>query len=1071
MSDFDSTTRGLASLPVLGAADIATDLSEHAPSESHDPQRAPNDKRFWRSLDELADTPEFAEYVKREFQQGIGEWTDPLERRRFMQLMAASLTLAGLGTGGCIRQPEEKIVPYVRQPEGFSPGKVLEFATAMTLGGYATGLLVNSRLGRPTKIEGNPLHPASLGASDSFAQASILGLYDPDRSQTVLKGDRIATWAEFLTALTAQMSGVRTRQGTGFAILTQTITSPTLGGQIRRLLGELPQARWYQYEPAGRDNARAGARLAFGSDVDLVYHVDRADIILTLDADFLTAQPGSTRYAREFADRRRVPALKRDAPDGPPLRPMNRLYALESTPTITGATADHRVALKAANIEPAARRLAAALGITVAGAPAGNEILPTKWVEAVVADLRAHRGASLVLAGDGQPPVVHLLAHLMNDALGNFGTTVETLAPVEFEPVDQLASLRALTTELNAGNIDTLLVLGGNPAYEAPGELNFSDAYKKAKWRVHLSEYQDETSFLSHWHVPQTHYLESWGDARAFDGTATIQQPLIAPLYAGKSALEFLAAVAGRNDASPLQQLKDVWRSRGGAAAGDTAAFEKAWRKSVHDGVVAESRSPARPTTIAGGATTAVASAIDSKPIGSSTNLELTFAPDPSTYDGRFANNGWLQELPKPLTKLTWENAALTSPRTAARLDLKSGDIVELRAGGRTLEVPIWITPGQPDDSLAVSMGYGRSLAGRIGSGIGANVFGFRPARTEWFVGGVELVKTGRRTDLAVTQNHYSMEGRDLVQVRTAAEAAAGSKPIDEHSRHPEHLPSLYPPADDSKREEPISALSGNAWGMVIDQSSCVGCNACVTACQAENNIPIVGKEQILRTREMQWIRIDRYYRGPVDEPEAYFQPITCMHCEHAPCELVCPVAATVHSHEGLNQMVYNRCVGTRYCSNNCPYKVRRFNFLDYRGELGYETAPVLDMLRNPEVTVRSRGVMEKCTYCVQRIEHAKIEAGKENRPVRDGEVVTACQQACPSRAITFGNIRDPKSEVSRVRSSNLNYSLLAELGTQPRTTYLAAVRNPNPALAPPAEFDTPTGKDPLLESVLEHLP
>lgn len=1037
-------------LPLLGAADLAPPTEEPARRDARTFVSATDGKLFWRSLDELADTPEFADYVKREFPQGIGEWNDPLERRRFLQLMAASLSFAGLGAAGCIRQPEEKLVPYVRQPDNFVPGRALEFATAFTLGGYATGVLVKSLLGRPTKIEGNPLHPASLGASDSFVQASILGLYDPDRSQTVVKGDRIATWAEFLTALTAQMTGVRTRQGAGFAILTPTVTSPTLGGRLRALLGELPQARWYQYEPAGRDNVRAGTRLAFGADADLVYHLDRADVILALDADFLTALPGSTRYAGEFAARRRDTAN------------MNRLYALESIPTVTGSSADHRLALKAANIERAARKIAAALGVAGSNTTSTDDILPAKWVAAVAADLQAHRGRSLIIAGDGQPAAVHHLAHLMNAALGNFGTTVERIAPVEFEPTDQLASLRALTTELNAGRIDTLVVLGGNPAYEAPGELNFSAAYQKAKWRVHLSEYQDETSFLSHWHVPQTHYLEAWGDARSFDGTATIVQPLIAPLYSGKSPLEFLAAVAGRNDEVPLQLVKQTWRN--GASTGTAAPadpeFERRWRKAVHDGLVPDSRS--RTLTEPPTAGTVPSSGADS-----STGLEVTFAPDPTVYDGRFANNGWLQELPKPLTKLTWENAALTSPRTAARLDVKNGDIVELRAGGRTLEVPIWITPGQPDDSLAVSMGYGRSLAGRIGSGIGANIHGFRPARPEWFVSGVELVKTGRSTRLAVTQNHYSMEGRDLIQVRTAAEAQSNSKPLDEHSRHPEHLPSLYPPVADSKTEEPISALSGNAWGLVIDQTSCIGCNACVTACQAENNVPIVGKEQILKTREMHWIRIDRYYRGDVNDPEAYFQPITCMHCEHAPCELVCPVAATVHSYEGLNQMVYNRCVGTRYCSNNCPYKVRRFNFLDYRGELGYETAPVLDMLRNPEVTVRSRGVMEKCTYCVQRIEHAKIEAGKENRPVRDGEITTACQQACPSRAIVFGNLRDPNSAVSKVRKSNLNYALLAELGTQPRTTYLAAVRNPNPALASLADFDTPTPDDPLLNEIL----
>lgn len=1022
MNDRPTTLHTDPLLPLLDAAEVAALTSFAPPTEeparrdARTSHRAPPDERLlWRSLDELADTPEFADYVKREFPQGIGEWNDPLERRRFLQLMAASLSFAGLGASGCIRQPEEKLVPYVRQPEGFVPGRALEFATAFTLGGYATGVLVKSLLGRPTKIEGNPLHPASLGASDSFVQASILGLYDPDRSQTVVKGDRIATWAEFLTALTAQMTGVRTRQGAGFAILTPTITSPTLGGRLRRLLDELPQARWYQYEPAGRDNARAGSRLAFGADADIVYHFDQADVIVALDADFLTAFPGSTRYAGEFAARRRD------------LANMNRLYALESTPTVTGSSADHRLALKAANIERAARKIAAGLGVAGSNSPASDDaVLPTKWIAAVVADLQAHRGRSLVIAGDGQPAAVHHLAHFMNAALGNFGTTVERIAPVELQPTDQLASLRALVTELNAGRVETLIVLGGNPAYEAPGELDFSTAYAKARWRVHLGEYQDETSFLSHWHVPQTHYLEAWGDARAFDGTATIQQPLIAPLYSGKSTLEFLAAVAGRNEETPLQSVKQTWR----AAATPAADSERRWRKAVHDGVVADSRSRtlSEPPNVV---------AVPPSPTTDSTGLELTFAPDPTVYDGRFANNGWLQELPKPLTKLTWENAALTSPRTAARLGVANGDIVELRAGGRTLEVPIWITPGQPDDSLAVSMGYGRSLAGRIGSGIGANIHGFRPARPEWFVGGVELVKTGRKTRLAVTQNHYSMESRELVQIRTAAEAQSNSKPIDEHSRHPEHLPSLYPPVADSKTEEPISALSGNAWGLVIDQTSCIGCNACVTACQAENNVPIVGKEQILKTREMHWIRIDRYYRGDVDEPEAYFQPVTCMHCEHAPCELVCPVAATVHSHEGLNQMVYNRCVGTRYCSNNCPYKVRRFNWFNYT-----EIVAPRQLALNPEVTVRFRGVMEKCTFCIHRIRAVKSEHKINDTKLKDGDVKTACQQACASGAILFGDLNDPNSAVAKEFNSPKSYPLLEELNTKPAVHYQVRVRN-----------------------------
>jgi MoCo/4Fe-4S cofactor protein with predicted Tat translocation signal len=996
------------------------------------------DKTLWRSLDELAETPEFVDYVRREFPRQSGEWMDPVARRSFLKLMAASLGLAGVGLGGCLRQPDEKIVPYVRQPEDFVPGKPLFFATCTTLGGYATGLLVESHLGRPTKIEGNPDHPASLGATDAFSQASILSLYDPDRSQTVMKSGQISTWGDFLAVLSAELPKLRSRNGKGLALLTETVTSPTLADQLRSLLKELPEAKWHQYEPVGRDNVRAGARLAFGEYVDSIYRFDRADVVLALDAEFLTGMPGSVRYAHDFMNRRKVSHGAGHAHgDG---HEMNRIYAVESTPGLSGAVADHRLPMRAGQIESFTRTLATELGVEVGAVGEGDAVeVPADWLAALVSDLTSHAGTSLVIVGDGQPAAVHALAHAINRALDNVGTTVQYVEPVEAEPVDQLHSLQELVDSIREGDVEFLIVLGGNPLYNTAGELDFGKQFEQVKLRVHLSEYFDETSFVSHWHIPEAHYLESWGDARAFDGTATIRQPLIAPLYEGRTAYELLAALSGHPERTAYDIVRQYWQGQ----LGDD--FEKRWRKALHDGLVADTKAAPRETTW---------SFVDEDsesetPAIGQTGLEITFAPDPTVWDGRFANNGWLQELPKPLTKLTWDNAAIVSPGTAERLGVSNHDLVELARDGWIVRAAIWIVPGQPNDSISLALGYGRTRSGRIGNGAGVNAYTLKSARPEWFADGVELKTTGERRWLAVTQNHYSMEGRGLVQVGTLAQFEHDPQFVDAKSRHPEDLPTLYPKYEESE----------NAWGMVIDQTACMGCNACVVACQAENNIPIVGREQVSKGREMQWLRIDRYYKGELDNPETYFQPVACMHCENAPCELVCPVGATVHSHEGLNQMVYNRCVGTRYCSNNCPYKVRRFNFLNYDAHFGYggEEAPVLKLLRNPDVTVRSRGVMEKCTYCVQRINEAKIEAQKENRPVSDGEIVTACQAACPAQAIVFGNVRDRASRVAALKQSPLNYSLLAELNTLPRTTYLARIRNPHPDLAVPATTDTPS--------------
>lgn len=979
-------------------------------------------RRFWRSLEELCETPEFIEYLQREFPHGASEWNDPVGRRRFLKLMGASLALAGLS--GCVYQPQEKIVPYIRQPEEIVPGKPLFFATAMPFAGEAIGLLVRSNEGRPTKIEGNPQHPGSLGATDLWAQASILQLYDPDRSRTLLYLGDISSWSAFLSAVRTAMVNQGGKQGAGLRILTETVISPTLADQIKTLLQKYPAAKWHQYEPVTRDNVRLGAQMAFGQPVNTIYRFDQAARVVALDADFLFRGPGHLRYARDFANRRRVVADQKE---------MNRLYVAESSPTVTGSIADHRLPVKPSEMEALARAIAAGVGVGNVALPAGEVLAKySSWVNAVVRDLDQHRGASIVVVGDEQPPVVHALGHAINAALGNVGRTVFYTDPVEANPVVETESLRELVADMEAGRVDMLVILGGNPVYTAPADIPFRAALERVPLRIHLGLYRDETADLCHWHVPEAHYLESWSDARAYDGTVSIIQPLIAPLYQGKTAHEILAVLNDQPDRTSYDIVRERWQQQAGA--GD---FEKWWRRALHDGVVPDTALAGRTLTVR---TDFAAVAPNSAP---AQGLEIVFRPDPSTYDGRFANLGWLQELPKPLTKLTWDNVIYLSPRTAEKLGLDRvigsrggevwSEIVELRFDGRTVRGPAYLVPGHADDCATVFMGYGRERAGRVGSKIGYNAAVIRTTGAMWAGTGAELRRTGEAYQLASTQLHFLMEGRDLVRATTLEEYVQNPEIVHERGHEPPEDLSLYPQYQ----------YDGYRWAMAIDVSACIGCNACIVACQAENNIPVVGKEQVARSREMHWLRVDTYYEGAPENPTAYFQPIPCQQCEKAPCEVVCPVNATVHSAEGLNDMVYNRCVGTRYCSNNCPYKVRRFNYFLYQD---WET-PTYKMMRNPEVTVRSRGVMEKCTYCVQRIQAAKIEAGKDGRRVRDGEVLTACQAVCPTEAIVFGDLNDPNSRVAKLKAEKRNFSLLGELNVRPRTSYLAALRNPNPEL------------------------
>jgi len=1070
-------------------------------------------REYWRSLEEVAQTPEFQDYLHREFPENASEWLDPVGRRGFMKLMSASLALAGVSA--CTRQPIEEIVPYVRQPEDLVPGKPLFYATAMPFAGSGMGLLVESHEGRPTKIEGNPDHPSSRGATDLFAQASVLGLYDPDRSQTLTNLGDIRPFSAFVSAMRDILTAQKGKGGSGFRLITETIASPTLAAQIRDLLQEYPQAKWVQWEPVGRQNAREGSRLAFGDYVETQYAFDKADVILSIDADFMCTGASGLKHARAFASRRRISGDRAQTV---------RFYAVESNPTPSGSKADHRLPMRASQIDGFARAVAAQLGVAGMTAPQLPEVA-TKFVAAAVKDLQAARGRSIVVAGEGQPAVVHALAHAMNAALGNIGQTIVYTATPEIVPTNQLAALKELVGEMNAGQVDLLLIIGANPVFTAPSDLKFSTAMQKVAVRAHLGLYEDETAAISHWHIPQTHYLEEWSDVRGDDGTVTIVQPLIAPLYGGKSAHEVIAAIGPAGERSGYDIVRDYWLAQtglsrataaggpngsrpGGAAAGAStqggsalnlatpgsatsttpatpagpvagrttgtanqsgvistprpqgaaaeqtnqpapggaapaaaaagpatfnptpgpSPFDAAWRRWLHDGIVPSTAFTPRTVTLSGNFASAASAA-------SGGELEVIFRADPAVYDGRFANNAWLQELPKSMTKMTWDNPALIAPGTAARFNLVSGDVVQLKRGNTTLRIPIWLAPGHAPDTLTLSLGYGRTRAGRVGNTIGFDVNVLRTSDAPDILGGVQLSKTGDTYELACTQDHWSLEGRNIVRVATATEFEHDSKFAAKMEAAPLTGLSMLPEYK----------YDGYAWGMAIDQNVCTGCNSCVVACVSENNIPVVGKAQVLNGREMHWLRVDRYYTGDIDTPDTYHQPMPCQQCESAPCEVVCPVGATVHSSEGLNDMVYNRCVGTRYCSNNCPYKVRRFNFLLYQD---WDTESI-KLQRNPDVTVRSRGVMEKCTYCVQRINLARINAKLEDRRIRDGEVVTACAAACPTDAIVFGDINDPNSRVSQLKKNPLNYALLAELNTRPRTTYLAVVRNPNTELEP----------------------
>ncbi len=1016
---------------------------------------------YWRSLGELADTEQFREYLHREFPEQASQWNDPKGRRQFLKLMSASLALAGVSA--CTKQPAEKIIPYVRQPEDLVPGRPLFFATAIPFAGIAAPVLVESHEGHPTKVEGNLQHPASMGSTDSFTQAAILTLYDPDRSQTVLLRGEVRGWGDFLTAVKDILISQKSRQGAGIRFLTETVTSPSVAEQMSVIQAAFPRATWHQWDPVPRDAARAAARQGSGRASDALYHFDKADVIVTLDSDFLTCGASSVRYAHDFAERRRLVDDDKE---------MNRLYAIESTPTLTGAKADHRLALRASEIEAAARALSAGPSTGLGAGPSTalggggsfSNANAQKFLAAVAKDLQAHRGRSLVIAGEYQPAVVHHLAHAMNQALGNVGATVTYAPTVEANPVDQVASLRDLARAMDAGQVDLLVILGSNPVFTAPADLRFQEGLAKVGLSVSHTLYPDETSRQCHWNLPEAHPLEGWSDARAYDGTVTVMQPLIAPLYEGRTTQEVLANfIDAQNGKSSHDLVKDYWtRAQAGKVGGYTITDaagqpfkspDSFWKHILHDGWIPGTSSgpeagggrleagvPAATAGVAPIPTSNLQPPTSSPASAASGGLEIIFRPDPTIWDGRFANNGWLQELPKPLTKITWDPTAWVSPHLADQQKLHDGHIIELRYRGNTAKLPVAIVPGHPDNAVTAFFGYGRQVTGRVGTPADDiarefNVYRLRTSDALWFGGGLEIAKTGARYVIARTQEHHLMEDRRPVRVATSEEYKRNPEVIAHQGEKPPKTLTMIPEWE----------YKDHKWGMSIDLTSCTGCGVCTIACVSENNIPVVGKDQVSRGREMHWIRVDHYFSGDLDNPETYHQPVPCMQCENAPCELVCPVGATTHSSEGLNDMVYNRCVGTRYCSNNCPYKVRRFNFLLYQD---WET-PSLEPLRNPDVTVRSRGVMEKCTYCVQRINYARIDAKRLDRRIKDGDIVPACAAACPADAIVFGDLNDPDSRVTKMKKLERNYALLEQLNTRPRTTYLAALRNPNPELEP----------------------
>jgi MoCo/4Fe-4S cofactor protein with predicted Tat translocation signal len=1045
-------------------------------------------KAYWRSLDDFVDSPEFLARVGDEFPSQIENVISPSNRRAFLKLMGASLALAGIGLPGCRRWPDEKIAPFARRPENYVPGEPQHFATAWELGGVGRGLVATSFDGRPVKLEGNPLDPISMGSSDVYTQASILNFYDPERSRAPIhraagEGEvqHDDPWAACTAAIDAVAVAHRDNRGAGLAFLVAATSSPSFDDMRMRLAAIMPQAAWYEYESLSRDHEIEGARLTFGRPARAHFALDRADVIVCADSNLLHSHPAAAKHARDFAARR-----------GAVDATMPRLYSIEGALSLTGANADHRLAVKSRDVGAVLAALAkrlAAHGVSVLGA----DRLPegwtgdTKFIDVMARDLAAKRGRSIVAVGERQPAPVHAIAHAINFALGNVGATIHFTDEPGGSRQSHAEAIAALSQSMASGRVQTLVILGGNPVFDAPYDIDFAAAMAEVDTTIHFGLYDDETAASATWHVPAAHPLETWGDCRAWDGTVLLSQPLIDPLFGGWSAIETLARFAGDGVMRGLDIVRRTHQARLGEGG-----FERAWRQLVHDGTAPGTAWPNVNESLAiaaGGWTDEAAAWITSAAPNS--DLEVVMTQSPSIYDGRFANNGWLQELPDPLGKICWDNAAFMSAATAAAIrggPVRGDDLIHLAvADGDSLTVAAHLVPGMAEGVISIHLGYGRARAGHIGNGVGFDANVLRRSGAMHFAPCTAERGSGRH-ELATTQDHHAMDSRvtrEGLQERIPMIIHEAS--LDDwlahgkgalHHGHEMPIVSLW--------EEHSYEGATHRWAMAIDLTKCLGCNACVIACQAENNIPVVGKDQVKRGREMHWLRVDRYFKGPdTAKPEVVFQPVACVHCENAPCEQVCPVAATTHDAEGLNVMVYNRCVGTRYCSNNCPYKVRRFNFYNWHVEdprvdgLKPPTLMIPDeaerkafegeretlkMGFNPEVTVRTRGVMEKCTFCVQRINRAKIkaknawaqqggtESGASRYAMADGAVVPACAQACATHAIVFGDLNDPNSRVRALHRDQRTYSLLEELNTKPRTKYLGKVRNYEVSLKPAGE-------------------
>ncbi len=966
-------------------------------------------------------------------------------RREFVTL--AGLSAAMLGLEGCIRRPEEKILPYTMAPEYTVPGVPLHFATVLNCGGEAVGVLVESHEGRPTKIEGNPEHPASLGGTDASLQADLLNLYDTDRSRGVhikkaSKGGgqeslTKADWEQFERFLKEALSQWEREQGKGLAFLSRPSRSMTEQLLQQAVRARFPQARFVHSQPCGTQQSRQGAELAFGKPLQVHYAYAKAQVVLSIDSDFMHTEPGKIKAMRGFADSRRVYS-ESDR--------MSRLYVVESTATLTGINADHRLCLKPNDIERYLKALALELveqhglvlpGLGEALKGISSEGIAPQWIKAVAKDLIAARQHSIITVGAQQPARVHALGHALNVALLNVGQTVTYTQSLEEVVQQDNADLRALVSDMRGGKISTLFILDANPVYDAPADLKFKQALAQVQTVIHLGSHVDETALECQWHLPLAHPLETWGDLRSLDGTWAIQQPLIAPLFGGRSAIELWGLIANQGDWRGYAAVRTAFRQQWANVA---TSWEQGWRQALHAGIVPNTAWPVQPVSIeASGQLAEELRKIPAhEPVGEDA-LQVVFGVD-SLDGGRNANNPWLLELPHPVTKMCWDNAAWISANTAKALNLSNEDMVQLYhpKDGRAANVAVWIQPGMADFTVAVALGWGRTKAGRYGNGCGFNAYPLRHSDALRVADGFKIKRLGRTYSLTRTQEYTDMEGRPL----------AISDTFERYLAQPDfpQYASVEPNTGPLWKEK---KYNDHKWGMSIDMNACAGCGACVIACQSENNVATVGKEEVRKGREMQWLRIDHYYEASNDDFNSVFQPVACQHCEEAPCENVCPVNATTHSPEGLNDMAYNRCIGTRYCANNCPYKVRRFNYLNYQGEQKFLGKPndVKQMQFNPDVTVRMRGVMEKCTYCVQRIQEAKIKSRVDNAPLKDGDVTPACAQACPSQAIVFGDMNDKASQVAKLAKQKRGYHLLAEVGTQPRTRYLAKLRNINPEM------------------------